>query len=90
MPKITKRTKLRKIRGLLNYYCLISKFIIKFLWYCSSDFIRRLKWENNRKIIARHNIEALAGRKTFKLAMNKFGDLVMACKKMKNTKTLFL
>jgi hypothetical protein len=37
---------------------------------------RRLKWENNKKIINQHNKDEKNGKKTHKLAMNKFGDFV--------------
>jgi hypothetical protein len=40
------------------------------------SFLRRLKWEDNIKTITKHNNEEMAGLKTYKLAMNKFGDLV--------------
>ncbi len=35
---------------------------------------RRSKWENNIKMIAKHNAEANAGKYTFKMTMNEFGD----------------
>jgi hypothetical protein len=37
---------------------------------------RRLKYENNARIIAEHNKKADNGKPTFRLAMNEYGDMV--------------
>ena len=39
-------------------------------------FNRRVKWEKNRKFILQHNNDADDGKKTFRLEMNEYGDLV--------------
>ncbi len=38
--------------------------------------VRRLKWERNVKLIEKHNREADAGKHTYRLGMNKYGDMV--------------
>lgn len=42
----------------------------------SEELYRREIWENNLNFIRQHNQEALLGKHTFSVAMNKFGDLV--------------
>ncbi|KAM4690739.1 protein CTLA-2-alpha-like [Rhinophrynus dorsalis] len=37
--------------------------------------IRRLNWERNLQIIAKHNEEYAQGRQTYTMGMNQFGDL---------------
>jgi cathepsin L len=39
------------------------------------ETVRRLTWEANLKYISQHNKEAILGKHTFSLRMNKFGDL---------------
>jgi len=39
------------------------------------ETVRRLTWEANLKYISQHNNEAVLGKHTFTLRMNKFGDL---------------
>lgn len=52
-----------------NKKSLIKNYLVKI-------FIRRIKWENNLKIIANHNKKADAGEHTFWLGMNAYGDMV--------------
>ena len=42
----------------------------------AEESFRRVTWENNLKFIQKHNDEADKGLHTFKLEMNRFGDMV--------------
>ncbi|XP_078001381.1 cathepsin L2-like [Glandiceps talaboti] len=39
------------------------------------EVIRRMKWHSNMKFIQRHNEDFANGKKTYRVAMNQFGDL---------------
>uniref|UniRef100_A0A5F8GCX2 Cathepsin L1-like n=1 Tax=Monodelphis domestica TaxID=13616 RepID=A0A5F8GCX2_MONDO len=41
----------------------------------NEDSLRRAIWEKNLKMIERHNQEYRAGKQSFQLGMNKFGDM---------------
>ena len=66
----------------MKKYPGMLKLIISEQVNLTSNFfkLRRIKWENNLKIIAKHNKEADTGKHTFWLGMNAYGDMVISSK----------
>lgn len=64
--------------NLLTGYWMEFKKTHQKVYNAVEDVHRRAIWEKNLKYINEHNLRASLGQHTFKLAMNKFGDLTNA------------
>lgn len=45
-------------------------------WFQTQMAVRRAAWERNARLVARHNLEASAGKHSFTLELNHLADLV--------------